>query len=211
MLRPIERTARPAGGTAIAYVIGLTGNIACGKSTVARMLADLGAQVIDADELVHDLEAPGTLTFAAIVERYQTSILHADGTLDRVRLGEIVFSDPKELAWIEGIIHPAVIAETERLISASESDVLVVEAVKLVEAGMRRLCDTMWIVICRPDAQLARLVARGTDETYARGRIAAQPDLAPKLALADVVIENSGPLESTRAQVLAAWAELRAL
>ena len=189
-------------------VIGLTGNIACGKSAVASMLADLGADVIDADALVHALQRPGTRIHADVVQRFGPSVLHGDGTLDRARLGMLVFAQAGQLAWLEALIHPAVIAETERLLASASAPVLVVEAVKLVEAGMRRLCDSLWLVVCRPEVQLRRLVARGTDETDARARIAAQPSVGPKRDLANVVIDNSGTVEETRTQVIAGWMEL---
>jgi len=189
-------------------VIGLTGGIACGKSTVARMLGELGAEVIDADSLVHALQAPGTPVHAAIAERFGASVLRPDGTIDRGRLGALVFADPTELGWLEKLTHPAVVVETKRLLAASSASVVVIEAIKLVEAGMLSLCDELWIVVCRPDVQLARLVARGTDEAAARARIAAQPDLGAKLARADVIIDNSGSLAETRAQVLTAWSRI---
>jgi dephospho-CoA kinase len=172
------------------------------------VLADLGAEVIDADALVHALQRPGTRIHADVVQHFGPSVLHGDGTLNRARLGMLVFADAGQLAWLEALIHPAVIAETERLLASASAPVLVVEAVKLVEAGMRRLCDSLWLVVCRPEVQLARLVARGTDETDARARIAAQPSVGPKRDLANVVIDNSGTVEETRTQVIAAWRRL---
>ena len=186
-------------------VIGLTGNIACGKSTVSRMLADLGAQTIDADKLVHALQTPGSEVYVRIVARHGRHVLRSDGAIDRAALGRIVFADRAEMDWLERLTHPAVVAETARLLSQANAPVVVIEAVKLVEAGMQRLCDQLWIVVCDADVQLARLIARGTDAEAARRRIAAQPDLAPKLGLATAVIDNSGSIEETREQVRAAW------
>lgn len=191
------------------YVIGLTGNIGTGKSTVAHMLAQLGAQVIDADRVAHELIAPGTPTWQAVVEEFGPDILRKDRTIDRVRLGDIVFTDPQALARLEAILHPAVIEEVNRCIRASDARVVVVEAIKLIEAGMHRGYDGLWVVICRPEQQRARLMAqRGMDEVQVRQRMATQSPQAEKVALADVVIDNSGSLAETRAQVERAWRAL---
>lgn len=192
-------------------VIGLTGNIGTGKSTVMRMLAELGATVIDADGLAHEVIAPGTPGWQQVVDAFGQEIIAADGAIDRARLGAIVFSDPAALARLEAIIHPLVIHEADRRISAIRQGVVVIEAIKLIEAGMHRDCDALWVVTCRPEQQVARLMRdRGMSEVEARRRIAAQPPQSEKVALADVVIDNSGALEETRAQVEAAWKRLPA-
>ena len=193
------------------HVIGLTGAIACGKSTIARILADLGATVVDADRVVHELQAPGQPVYRAIVEAFGPDVLAPDGRIDRSKLGAVVFADPAALRRLEEITHPAVIAEVDRRVEvarASGAPAAVVEAVKLVEAGMHRRCDSLWIVSCTAEIQEARLAARGHDAATVRARLSAQPDLAPKLAIADVVIENSGTLEDARRQVAAAWQRL---
>ncbi len=187
-------------------VIGLTGNIACGKSTVAKMLEALGACVIDADRLAHEAMRPGTAVYRAIVERFGEGILAGNGEIDRRALGAIVFRDAEALADLERIVHPAVIAETLRRLGACERPVAVVEAIKLLEAEMHRHCHTVWVVTCSREVQLARLMTtRGLSAEEAEVRIAAQPPQALKVARADVVIENSGPLEETWRQVVRAW------
>lgn len=221
------------------YLIGLTGNIACGKSTVLQMLAALGARVIDADRVTHELQQPGEPVYQQIVATFGEGILTTTGgPIDRRALGAIVFSDPARLQELERIIHPAVHARIlawldslgARVLGtgAGESEaieavrqptvppahslylrdprVAVIDAVKLLEAGWRPMLDTVWVVTCTPEQQLARLVAtRGMTEDEARARIAAQPPQAAKVDQADVVIDNSGGLDETRRQVEAAW------
>lgn len=191
------------------FVIGVTGAIATGKSTVLAMLAELGADTIDADRLYHELIAPGTPLNTALADRFGAGIVAPDGTIDRRALGVIVFSDPTALQDLDRITHPAVISAARDRIASSAAAVVAIDAVKLVESGMDALCDRVWVVTCDDASQLARLQARNAlsiDE--ARRRIAAQPPLEPKLARADLVIDNSGDRESTRAQVAVAWARL---
>lgn len=187
-------------------VIGLTGNIACGKSTVAKMLEALGAYVIDADCLAHEAMRPGTAVHQAIMARFGEGILAKNGEIDRRKLGDIVFRDAEALADLERIVHPAVIAETLRLLVACERPVAVVEAIKLLEAEMHRRCDAIWVVTCSRDIQMARLMRdRRLSAQEAEVRIAAQPPQVEKVARADVVIDNSGTLEETWQQVVRAW------
>jgi dephospho-CoA kinase len=212
------------------YVIGLTGNIACGKSTVLDMLHERGAQVLDADRVTHELQAPGQPVYHAIVTEFGPGILSAPaGPIDRRALGAIVFADPAALRRLEQIVHPAV---RERIMAWLESvgagsrelgdgkhqpptpnsqlPVAVIDAIKLLEGGWKQICDAIWVVTCPPEQQLARLVStRGMREDEARARIAAQPSQAAKVAQADVVIDNSGSLEATRRQVEAAWQALQ--
>jgi len=188
------------------YIIGLTGNIACGKSTVAAILADLGAEVIDADSLVHRLMEPRTDTWHAIVRRFGQEILRPDGTIDRAKLGEIVFRDPAALADLEAILHPAARKLAEERIAASSRQVVVLEAIKLVEAGWHHQVDAVWVVTCRREQQIERLErTRGLSRAEAELRIDAQPSVSEKLKYATVVIDNSGTLEETRRQVKEAW------
>jgi dephospho-CoA kinase len=188
------------------YLIGLTGNIATGKSTVARMLSDLGATVVDADALVHDLQRLGTPTYAAIVAAFGRGILDRAGEIDRAALGTIVFADPARLRALESILHPAVAVESRRRLAAAATPVVVYEAIKLIEAGRADICDAIWVVTARPEVQLQRLMhTRGLSEADARQRLSAQPPQAEKLQHATVVIDNSGTLDDTQRQVQAAF------
>ena len=201
------------------YLIGLTGNIACGKSVVLDMLSALGAHVLDADRVTHELQAPGEPVYHAIVTEFGASILTAPGgPIDRRALGAIVFADPAALRRLEQIVHPAVHARIEAWLETlgvgslqpptpiSHPPVAVIDAIKLLESGWKPLCDAIWVVTCTPEQQVARLVAtRGLSEGEAQVRVAAQPPQADKVAQADVVIDTSGSLEETRRQVEAAW------
>lgn len=188
-------------------LIGLTGNIACGKSTVARMLAEKGAYVIDADAIAHEVIRKGTPAYEAILQRFGEGILGPDGEIDRRRLGEIVFRDPAALRDLESIVHPAVLIEIQQRIQSSlEAPAIVIEAIKLIESGFARACDTLWVVTCSESEQIRRLMNdRKLTEEEARIRIRAQPPQEEKIRQADVVIDNSGDLEATRRQVERAW------
>jgi dephospho-CoA kinase len=188
------------------YLIGLTGNIATGKSTVAKMLQDLGATVIDADALVHELQRKGTPTFDAIVAAFGPDILDQAGEIDRKALGSIVFADPAQLRVLEGILHPAVLIESMQRIGEASTPVVVYEAIKLIEAGRAEMCDALWVVTARYEVQLDRLMRdRRMSEAEARQRIDAQPPQSEKIQRATVVIDNSGTLQETRQQVEAAF------
>ncbi len=188
-------------------LIGLTGNIACGKSTVARMLAEKGAYVIDADAIAHEVIRKGTPAYEEILRRFGADILGPDEEIDRRRLGEIVFRDPIALRDLEAIVHPAVLVEIQQRIQACpEAPAIVIEAIKLIESGFARACDTLWVVTCPESEQVRRLMKeRGLTEEEARVRIRAQPPQEEKIRRADVVIDNSGDLEATRRQVEQAW------
>ncbi len=191
------------------YLIGLTGNIGCGKSSVAAMLAELGAEVIDADQLVHQLMEPGSAGWRSIIQRFGQGILRPDGTVDRARLGEIVFRDRVALADLEAMLHPAARKLAEERIALSKRPVVVLEAIKLIEAGWSRRVDAVWVVTCRREQQVERLKrGRGLSHAEAELRVDAQPPAAEKLKHADLVIDNSGTLEQTRRTVKAAWAHL---
>lgn len=201
------------------YLIGLTGGIACGKSTVLAMLRERGAHVIDADGVTHALQQPGQPVYEQIVAAFGAGILaEPGGPIDRKALGAVVFADPAELRRLEQLVHPAVhahiLAWLDRLAADAAgatsatlaSPVAVIDAVKLLEAGWKPLCDAVWVVTCEEEQQVRRLTGtRGMSEAEARTRIAAQPPQASRAAQADVVIDNNGALESTRAQVSAAW------
>ena len=188
------------------YLVGLTGNIATGKSVVARMLAELGAHTIDADHVAHKVMHQGTPVWQAVVEAFGREILTADGEIHRPRLGEIVFADPEALRRLEAIVHPATLQAVDAAVAQANERVVVVEAIKLIEAGMHRAYHALWVTACPPETQIARLIAlRGLSEAEARLRVESQPPQAEKAALADVVIDTGGTLADTRRQVVAAW------
>ena len=199
------------------YLIGLTGNIACGKSTVVAMLQTLGAQVCDADAVVHAVQAPAGPAYQPIVDAFGTIILQHQrpgAPIDRAALGRIVFGDPQQLRRLESIVHPLVREEIQLWLTEhinKQVDVAVIDAIKLLESGWKSLCHAVWVVTATPAQQLQRLVEqRGMSEADARQRIAAQPAQAAKVAQADVVIDNSAALAHTFAQVQAAWNALHA-
>ena len=189
-------------------LIGITGNIGTGKSVVAGMLSELGAQVIDADKVAHEVMRSGTCVHARIIKAFGPEIMASDGEIDRSRLGTIVFADPALLARLESIVHPATIEAIGQRVAATGTGVIVVEAIKLIESGMADACDSVWVPTCRPEQQICRIVARGLNLADAEQRLRAQPPQDDKVACADVVIDNSGSLCQTRKQVEAAWARL---
>ena len=191
-------------------LIGLTGNIATGKSTVAHALRDLGATVIDADQAARVVVAKGRPALGAIVKSFGAAILQADGELNRAALGKVVFNDAARLHQLEAIVHPAVRVEMERQLAVLPADsVAVIEVIKLFESGWADRCDEVWVTHCTPEEQVARLIgSRGMSEADARARVAAQNPQADKLARADVVIDTSGTHEVTRAQVAREWRRL---
>jgi dephospho-CoA kinase len=198
------------------FLIGLTGNIATGKSEVARILAGLGARIIDADHVAHQVIEPGGPAYFPVVEAFGPDILvrpdqdTGPGTIDRAKLGDIVFRDPEALRRLEAIVHPAVIVEVDRQIARSTEPVVVVEAIKLIEAGMHRQYDTLWVVTAPRQLQIARLVSgRQMTEAEAAVRIDAQPPQAEKATLADHVIVNDGDLDALRRNVASAWAQMQ--
>jgi dephospho-CoA kinase len=188
------------------YVIGLTGNIATGKSTIAEMLSRLGACVIDADKLAHEAMRADTEVNQHIVARFGIEVRSASGDIDRARLAALVFSDAQALQELERIVHPAVVDETLRRLRACDKPVAVVEAIKLLEAHMQRYCQAIWVVTSSRTQQIERLVrTRSYDVAQAELRIDAQPPAEEKVARADVVIDNGRSLEETWRQVLRAW------
>jgi len=191
-------------------VIGLTGNIATGKSVVAHMLSELGAEHIDADRLAHQVMAAGTPTCERIAAAFGTQILRPNGSVDRGKLGNIVFADANALARLEAIVHPEVIARARQLIADSTATVVVVEAIKLIESGMVvQLCDVLWVVTASRAVQIRRLVEqRRLSYEEAVLRVDAQPPQGAKVAQADVVIDNDDSLENTRQQVIEAWRKI---
>jgi len=173
------------------------------------MLAELGAATIDADTVYHDLIGPGSPLTHRLTTRFGPIIMKSDGSIDRRALADIVFADAEALADLDALTHPAVIAEIERRVTSLDAPVVAIDAVKLIESGMYRACDAVWVVVCDPEQQVARLMQRiGGSREEAERRVAAQPPIESKLALADVIIDNSGTREATTAQVATAWREM---
>ena len=192
-------------------IIGLTGGIACGKSTVSTELRTLGAAIIDADALAHELSQPHQPIYNAYVERFGSEIA-ADGTLDRAAIARRVFADPAVRAEVEAIAHPIIRrAAEERLCAARDENkrAAVLDVPLLFEAGWDALADETWVVALPREEQLARLLARdkAMDVGEARARIAAQMPFAEKCARADVVIDNSGTVEEIREYIGKLWKE----
>ena len=193
-------------------IIGLTGGIACGKSTVSAELRKRGAAIIDADALAHELSQPHQPIYNAYVERFGREIVTADGTLDRAAIARRVFADPAVRAEVEAIAHPIIRrAAEERLRAARDENkrAAVLDVPLLFEAGWDALADETWVVALPREEQLARLLARdmSMDAGEARARIAAQMPLAEKCARADVVIDNSGTVEEIREYIGKLWKE----
>ncbi len=191
------------------FVIGLTGNIATGKSEVRKMLEKLGAAGIDADALAHRAIAKGEPAYDPVIKEFGSAIVSCDGQIDRARLGQIVFTDPLALAKLEACIHPVVRKMVDRLVRNAPGKVVVIEAIKLIESGYPQLCDSIWTTYSTTQVQLERLLQRrGMSEPAARLRIAAQAPQEEKVAAADIVIMNDGSLEETWRQVRSYWQEL---
>jgi dephospho-CoA kinase len=187
-------------------LIGLTGNIACGKSTVLRQLERLGAYTIDADRLIHDILRKGGDAYEPVVAEFGEGIVGEDGEIDRRALGRIVFSDPAKLRRLEEIEHPIVRRVIEAQIEGAQQPIVVLDAIKLIESGWAERCDAVWVVTCRHEQQIERLIrTRGYSQEEAEMRVDAQSPQSEKVARADVVIDNSGTLDSTWSQVHEAW------
>lgn len=192
------------------YVIGLTGNIGSGKSTVLRMLEELGGQAIDADDLVHEVMRKGSPVWRAIVDTFGEGILTLQGGIDRKKLGDIVFDDPDALRQLEEIVHPAVDERFKEIIDGSEEPVVAVEAVKIIESGVSRELDSLWLVICPAEERLHRLLkTRDVDAEDVADRLRAQMAQEKQAEFADVVIDNGGSLKHTWDQVKAEWDKIR--
>lgn len=190
--------------------VGLTGGIGAGKSAVARLLADHGAEVIDADRVGHEVYRPGSAGWGQVVEAFGREVVAADGTIDRQRLGARVFADPAELARLNAIVHPLIRdAVAARVATAAGGPrPVVVEAALLIEAGWDGLVDEVWVVTARPEVITARLSAqRGLSAEAIAARMRAQLTDAARRARADVVIDNSDSLEALRATVERLWRE----
>ena len=188
------------------YVIGLTGNIATGKSVVRKMLEHLGAYGIDADALAHRVISKGAPGYKQVIQTFGHWILNAESEIDRKKLGRLVFSEPEALKRLEDIIHPYVNQAIEFLISRSGQQTIVIEAIKLLETELAGSCDSIWTTYSPENIQLKRLMSkRSMPESEALLRIRAQTSQQEKIKKATVVIRNSGSFEDTWHQVQAAW------
>lgn len=201
-------------GRVAAALIGLTGGIGSGKSTVASIVSELGASVIDADRVGHDVYLPGSEGFRLVREAFGDGIVAADGTIDRKALGARVFADPAQLARLNALVHPLIGAEIRRRIDAARAAAperpIVVEAAIMLEAGWR-FFDRVWIVVVSPEVAITRVMAsRGLAREEVEARLAAQMSNDERRRHADLVIENDGSLAALRTQVEAAWRGVRA-
>ena len=193
------------------FLIGLTGNIGTGKSTVARQLAELGALVVDADLVYRELIEPDRPGWRAVVELFGDRVLTPDRRIDRRRLGEIVFRDPAALARLERATHPLVLERVERRLAEARPAVAVHEAIKLIESGAADRCDELWVVTAERERQIERLVAsRGLSHEEAALRVDGQPSQEEKSARADVVLPNDGDLDALRGRVAREWRRVQA-
>ncbi|MEV7156836.1 dephospho-CoA kinase [Streptomyces misionensis] len=190
--------------------VGLTGGIGAGKSEVSRLLVEHGAVLIDADRIAREVVAPGTPGLRAVVDAFGTDVLAPDGSLDRPRLGSIVFADPDRLAVLNSIVHPLVGARSRELEEAAAPDAVVIHDVPLLtENGLAPLYDLVIVVDARPETQLDRLTRlRGMTEEDARARMAAQATREQRRAIADIVIDNDVPLDALRKRVDEVWDDL---
>ncbi len=193
-------------------LVGLTGGIGSGKSTVARMLAARGAVVIDADVLARQAVQPGTSGLDAVVARFGDGVLGPDGSLDRHALASIVFADDVARDDLEAIVHPAVRRAIAEAVAAHAhtDDVVVVDSPLLIETGAHEGFPVVVVVAASADARVARLVERGMAEADVRARMAAQMPLEEKMAVADEVVDNDGTEIDLEERVERLWSELRA-
>jgi dephospho-CoA kinase len=192
--------------------IGLTGGIGSGKSVVARLLADLGARVIDADRIGHDIYRPGSAGWSRVVEAFGEEIVARDGTIDRKKLGARVFADPQALRRLNAIVHPLMAGEIGARIAALRADgvraPVVVEAAVLLEARWDELVDEVWLVVATPELVVARLTAdRGLTAEEVKRRIGSQILDDERIARSDRVIRNTGSLDDLRLAVERTWRE----
>lgn len=190
--------------------VGLTGGIGAGKSSVAQMLRERGALVIDADQIAREIVEPGEPALAELVEAFGSGILHDDGTLHRARLASMAFGDADRTRQLNAIMHPRIAQESQRrLDEAADAPLVVYDMPLLVETGQQDLVDVVVVVDIPVDLQVSRAVGqRGLDEADVMRRIAAQATRERRLACADHVIDNSGTPDATRAQVERLWHDL---
>ncbi len=193
--------------------VGLTGNIASGKSTAAKVFAELGARIIDADLIAHKLLKQQTATYKKVVQEFGQVIVNPDGTIDRKKLGDIVFNDAAKRDLLNGIVHPDVRTEVLRQIVELEKEshggIIIIDAALMVESGSYKQYDRLVVIYCHPALQLARLISRdGLSIPEARARMAAQMPVEEKLQLAHYKIDTSGTLQQTHEQIEIVYREL---
>jgi dephospho-CoA kinase len=191
------------------FVIGLTGNIATGKSVARRMLEHLGAYTIDADALTHRAYAKGAPGYQPVLDKFGNWLLNREGEIDRQKLGNLVFSDPEAIKQLEDIVHPLVGQATELLIKRATQPVIVIEAIKLLEGDLRKACDSIWVTNAPEVIQVERLMRkRGFSMEKAQERARAQPPQHVKVGMANMVITNTGSYDDLWKQVSEAWKEI---
>ena len=194
-------------------LVGLTGGIGSGKSTVSALLVQRGAVIVDADQVVRQVQEPGSAVLSALADRFGQLVIAADGSLDRAAVASVVFSDPDALQALNAIVHPAVGAEMNRQVLAQrETDHVVVMDIPLLTENPREGLQAVVVVDVEPEVQVARLVhGRGFDEGDARARIASQASRDQRLATATHVVDNSGTIDELMPQIDRLWAELTSL
>lgn len=191
------------------FVIGLTGNIATGKSVVRRMLEHLGAYTIDADALTHRTYAKGAPGYQQVIDKFGKWLINKDGEIDRKKLGNLVFSDAEAMKQLEAIVHPLVRQATEILTKRASQSVIVIEAIKLLEGELRMVCDSIWVTNAPEAVQVERLMRkRGMNRDQALERIHMQSAQSAKVAVANIVITNTGSYDDLWKQVSEAWKEI---
>lgn len=191
------------------FVIGLTGNIATGKSVVRRMLEHLGAYTIDADALSHRAYARGAPGYQPVIDRFGKWLLSREGEIDRSKLGNLVFHDREAMTQLEAIVHPLVRQATEMLIKRASQPVVVIEAIKLLESDLRKVCDSIWVANATEEVQVERLMRkRGLSRQNSLERIRVQSPQSNKVNLANIVLTNTGSYDDLWKQVTAAWKEI---
>ena len=191
------------------FVIGLTGNIATGKSVVRRMFEHLGAYTIDADALTHRAYAKGAPGYQPVVDRFGKWLINKEGEIDRSKLGNLVFNDREAMSQLEAIAHPLVRQATEMLIQRATQPVVVIEAIKLLDGDLRKICDSIWVTNAPEEIQVERLMRkRGLNRQQALERIQMQSPQSVKVAVANIVITNTGSYDDLWKQVSAAWKEI---
>lgn len=191
-------------------IIGLTGGIASGKSTVSNMLKALGAHIVDADRIAREIVAPGSEALSEIVSVFGAGVLNTDGTLKRAELARIVFNDPEALKELNRITHPRIIEEIKARVrqEAASDKILIIDAALLIELKMGTLVDETWLVCVRPETQIERLVQRESmTQADAEKILRAQLPLEEKMKAADVCIDNNGSVEALRDTIKKLWNE----